>query len=188
MASCRTLVLAIGTFLLLTVPARAQGYISPYVGFNFGGDSGNCVSLQTCEDRRLNIGISLGTTHGIFGFEEDVAYARDFFGKTPGVSNAVLTVMSNLMLVVPAGPIQPYAIIGLGLIRTHAEFDASNLSLDQNALGYDIGGGINLFLAHSVGIRGDVRHLHTLQDVTLGLFSHDQLDFWRASAGLTFRF
>jgi hypothetical protein len=27
-----------------------------------------------------------------------------------------------------------------------------------------------------------VRHLHTLQDVTLGLFSNDQLDFWRASA------
>ena len=27
-----------------------------------------------------------------------------------------------------------------------------------------------------------------LQDVTLGLFSNDQLDFWRASAGLTLRF
>ena len=28
----------------------------------------------------------------------------------------------------------------------------------------------------------------TLQDVTLGVFSNDQLDFWRASAGLTLRF
>jgi len=76
----------------------------------------------------------------------------------------------------------------VGLIRPHASLDASNLSFDQNALGYDIGGGLNIFLAHAIGIRGDIRHLHTLQDVTLGLFSNDQLDFWRASAGLTFRF
>jgi hypothetical protein len=188
MQSCRTLVIAIGCLFLLTPSAHAQGFISPYAGFNFGGDSANCVSLQNCEDKRLNLGVSLGTTHGILGFEEDIAYARDFFGKTPGVSNSVLTVMSNLMLVVPAGPIRPYAIMGVGLIRPHASLDASNLSFDQNALGYDIGGGINLFLGHTVALRGDVRHLHTLQDVTLGLFSNDQLDFWRGSAGLTFRF
>jgi hypothetical protein len=33
-----------------------------------------------------------------------------------------------------------------------------------------------------------VRHLRTFKDVTLGVFSNDKLDFWRASAGLTFRF
>src|SRR5215212_6207966 len=92
--------------------ARAQAFISPYAGYNFGGDSANCVSLRDCEERRLNLGVSFGTTHGIFGFEEDIAYARDFFGKTPGSSNAVLTVMSNLLLVVPAGPIHPYALVG----------------------------------------------------------------------------
>jgi Outer membrane protein beta-barrel domain len=188
MQSLRALIIAVGCLVLAALPARAQGFISPYAGYNFGGDSANCVSLGKCEEKRLNVGVSLGTTHGIFGFEEDIAYAPDFFGKTPGASNAVLTLMSNLMLVVPAGPIQPYAIIGLGLIRPHAELDVSNLSFNQNALGYDIGGGINLFLAHAVGIRGDVRHMHTFQDVTLGLFSNNQLDFWRASAGLTFRF
>ena len=51
--------------------------------------------------------------------------------KTPGGDNAMLTLMSNLMLVVPAGPIQPYALIGLGLIRPHAEFDATNLTTSQ---------------------------------------------------------
>src|SRR5262245_26280055 len=167
--------------------ARAEGFITPFLGFNFGGDSGaNCTSLTTCEDKRLNWGVALGTTHGIFGFEEEIGYAKDFFGKTPGSDNSVLTVMSSLMLVVPAGPIQPYGLIGLGLIRPH--FTTSNLSLDQNTLGYDIGGGLNLFFAHGVGLRGDVRHLHTLQDVTLGVFSNQRLDFWRGSAGLTFRF
>jgi opacity protein-like surface antigen len=168
-------------------PARAQGFITPYVGFNGGGDS-NCASLTNCEEKRLDWGVSLGKTSGGFGVEEDFAYSPQFFGKTAGASNAVLTLMSNLMLVLPAGPVQPYALVGLGLIRSHAQFDASSLTIDKNTLGYDIGGGINIFLLHSVGLRGDVRHLQTLQGVTLGILSSDKLDFWRASAGITFRF
>jgi len=188
MQSRCVLVLAAALLASTAIPARAQGFISPFAGFNFGGDSANCASLRNCEEKRLNLGASFGTTHGIFGFEEDIAYSRDFFGTTPGGSNAVLTVMSNLIIVVPAGPIQPYAIVGLGLIRPHAQLDVTSLAVDTNSLGYDIGGGLNIFLGHTVGVRGDVRHLRTLQDVTLGLFSKDQLDFWRASAGLTLRF
>jgi outer membrane protein with beta-barrel domain len=188
MSSFRIGLFAVALLGLVAVPARAQGFISPFAGYNFGGDSANCASLRNCEDKRLNAGVSLGTTNGILGFEEDIAYAPDFFGKAPGTSNAVLTLMSNLVLVLPAGPIQPYAIVGLGLIRPHVQFDAGSLALDQNALGWDIGGGLNLFLSHAIGVRGDVRHLRTVQSVTLGLFSNDQLDFWRASAGLTFRF
>lgn len=167
--------------------ARAQGFFTPFVGFNAGGDA-SCARLANCEDRRLNLGVAVGKTGGLFGFEEDFAYASQFFGKTPGGDNALLTVMSNLMVVVPAGPIQPYALVGLGLVRPHVKLDPSSLVTGKNALGYDIGGGINIFPVHSVGVRGDVRHFHTLQDVTLGLFSNDALDFWRASVGVTFRF
>jgi opacity protein-like surface antigen len=183
----RTLVLVAAILSWTVVPARAQGFISPYAGYNFGGDSANCVSLASCEEKRLNLGVSFGTMRGAFGFEEDIAYARDFFGKVPGANNAVLTVMSNVMLVLPLGPIQPYGLIGVGLIRPHVE-DLVSLSINKNALGYDLGGGLNIFFGHAVGIRGDVRHMRTMQNLTLGLFSHDQLDFWRASAGLTLRF
>ena len=173
MSSCRILVAVVGFLSLAAVPAAAQGFISPFAGYNFGGDSANCVSLNNCEDRRLNVGVSLGTTHGVLGFEEDIAYAPDFFGKTPGGNNGVLTLMSNLMVVVPAGPIRPYAVIGLGLIRSHVQLDSIGLSLDKNAIGYDIGGGLNIFLGQAIGVRGDIRHLRTLQDVTLGLFGND---------------
>ena len=170
-------------------PAYAEAFLTPFVGFNFGGDSANCITLSNCDEKRLNWGVSFGSRHGIFGFEEDIGYAPNFFGKTAGGDNAVLTVMSNLMVVVPAGPVQPYALAGLGLIRPHAKFDSSSLSLDQNALGYDVGGGVNIFLAHSVGVRADVRHLHTLQNITLGnIFSSQPVDFWRASLGLALRF
>jgi opacity protein-like surface antigen len=171
------------------VPAQAQGFISPFLGFNFGGDqAANCESLTNCEEKRLDWGVAFGSTSGVLGFEEEIAYSKDFFGKTGTGSNSVLTVMSNVMLIVPAGPIRPYGLIGLGLIRPHNEFNANGLDLSDNALGYDIGGGVNIFLTPNVGIRGDVRHLHTLQDVTLGVLSDEKLDFWRGSAGLTFKF
>ena len=184
----RILVLAAALVAWTVAPARADNFISPFVGFNFGGDSANCASLTNCDEKRLNWGVSLGSMNGAFGVEEDIAYAPNFFGKAPGADNAVLTVMSNLMLVVPAGPIQPYALVGLGLVRAHAKLDASSLTLTKNTLGYDIGGGLNIFLTHGFGVRGDVRRIRTFQDVTLGLFSNDQLTFWRGSAGLTLRF
>jgi hypothetical protein len=191
MLSIRALVITCATSAILAAtatPARADGFIAPFIGFNFGGDSSNCASLTSCEDKRTNFGVSLGTVRGAFGFEEEFGYAPDFFGKTPGGDNAMLTLMSNLMLVIPAGPIQPYGLIGLGLMRSHAQFNASSLALDKNSLGWDIGGGLNIFFAHSVGIRGDIRHLRTFEDVTLGVFGNDQVDFWRGSAALVFRF
>ena len=184
----RDAALALALVVVGAAPARADRFFSPFLGFSFGQDAGNCASLTNCEEKRLNLGAAFGSTHGVFGFEEEIGYAPDFFGKTAAGNNAVLTLMSNLMAVVPAGPVQPYAIVGLGLVRPHTKFDAASLALDQNALGYDIGGGVNIFLLHRIGIRGDVRHIHTLQTVTLGLFSSDKLDFWRGSAGLTFRF
>ena len=170
-------------------PARADGFITPYIGFNYGGDSANCVNATSCDEHRLNWGVAFGTMHGIFGFEEDLGYAPDFFGTTTtGTESGVLTVMSNVMILVPAGPIQPYVVGGLGLIRPHVKLDSSALSVDQNTLGYDIGAGINIYPLHGLGLRGDIRHLHTLQDLTLGVFQNQTLDFWRASAGLTLRF
>jgi len=174
---------------LWSSPARAQGFISPFVGFSFGGDvASSCASLTNCEDRRLNWGVAFGSTHGVLGFEEDIGYAKDFFGKTATGDNAVLTVMSNLMVVVPAGPIRPYAIFGVGLMHPHIAFDTSSLDVSKNAIGYDVGGGLNIFFTHGLGVRGDVRHLHSFQTLTFGLFNDERLDFWRGSAALVFRF
>lgn len=192
MLNIRTVAIAcaISAVMLLgaAAPARADGFISPFIGFNFGGDSSNCASLTNCEDKRTNFGVSLGTVRGVMGFEEEFGYSPDFFGKTPGGENAMLTLMSNLMIVIPAGPIQPYGILGLGLMRSHAQLNKAALALDKNSLGWDIGAGLNIFFGHSIGVRGDVRHLRTLQDITLGVFGNDQIDFWRGSAAIVLRF
>ena len=188
MRSLRIGAFIVGLASLDAASARADGFITPFAGFNFAGDSANCVSLSNCNEKRLNWGVSLGVTRGIFGFEEDIGYAPSFFGTTASGDNAVLTAMSNLLVVVPAGPLQPYALVGIGLIRPRITLDLAGLTSKSNALGYDVGGGLNIFVAPHVGLRGDVRHLQTLEDVTLQLFSGEKLDFWRASAGLTLRF
>jgi len=96
--------------------------------------------------------------------------------------------MTNFMLILPAGPVRPFAVAGLGVVRPHATFDVRNLSVETNALGYELGGGVDLFLLHSVGIRGDLRHVQTFDNITLGVFSTEKVNFWRGSAALVLRF
>src|SRR5262249_42203922 len=111
---------ALGALLFLTgaSPARAQGFISPFLGFNYGGDvAATWAVLVGGEEGGRNWGVSCGKTSAILGLEEEFGYSKDFFEKPEGGDNAVLTLMSSLMAVVPAGPIRPYALFGIGLIR-----------------------------------------------------------------------
>ena len=188
MHSCRIVLVAVSLLAWTAASARADSFFSPFVGYNFGGDSANCPSLTDCQDKRMNWGASVGSTNGVYGLELDFSYTRDFFGKTAGENNSLLTLMSNLMLVVPAGPVHVYGLAGLGLVRPHMTLGSDSLTLSKNSIGYDIGGGLNVFFTRAVGVRGDVRHIKTLQNFTLGVFNSDQINFWRGTAGLTFRF
>jgi len=170
--------------------ARAEGFISPLIGFNFGGDA-NCPQITSCQDKRLNFGVSLGTMGSVLGFEEEFAYAKDFFGTAPLISNSsVLTVMSNVMLVPNIGPVRPYALVGLGLMKSRVEVTPiSLLTSDNNSFGWDIGGGVIVGGKH-IGVRGDIRYFHSFQDQTFAGFvlANPKLNFGRASAALMLMF
>jgi opacity protein-like surface antigen len=170
--------------------ARAQAFVSPFLGYDFGGDA-SCPQITNCEDKRVNVGVSLGTMGSVLGFEEEIAYAKDFFGTTPGLSSSVLTLMSNGMIVPKIGPVRPYVLAGLGLMKTHVEFTPSSvLSSTNNNLGWDVGGGVAAFFGAHAGVRGDIRYFHALQDLNaLGFTLGDtKLDFGRAGAGLILAF
>jgi len=173
----RILVLACAGMATMTVPAAAQGFFTPFVGYNFGGDSVNCISLRNCDERRTNLGISFGKTGRFGGTEQDIGYAPNFFGDTPDGSNSMFTAMTNLLVIAPLGPVRPYGVLGIGLLRPSG----------KNAFGYDIGTGVNVFFTRRFGLRADVRRMRSMQNITLFVFSGDKLEFWRASLGLTFR-
>jgi opacity protein-like surface antigen len=174
------------------LPARADGFVTPYIGFNFGGDSSDCASLNNCEDKRANFGVAVGSMGKVFGYESDFGYAKDFFGKLPGTESSVFSWMNNILVGVGAGPVQPYVFAGAGLIRVGLK---QITDFNKNSFGYDIGGGVNVYFSKNVGVRGDIRHFRTAQDVPIlstltGQILNDSqnLDFWRASVGLALKF
>ena len=189
----KTVVLALGLLVSVAGHARAEGFLVPYLGYNFGGDS-NCPTVNNCEDKRRNFGVAVGAMGSVFGFEEDFGFAKDFFGTSSGADNSVFTMMSNVLIGVGVGRVQPFVVIGAGLIRPHTTLSFNQFTAEKNALGYDIGAGITGYFVQHVGIRGDIRRFKTLQDVPLlstftsTLFEDAKLDFWRASFGVAFRF
>src|SRR5262245_21721715 len=110
----RTLLLALTLGLVGAAarPASAQVFVGPIVGYNFGGSSG-CRTVTNCEDKDLNIGFAFGNYGNLFGFEEEFAYAKDFFGDTASYESSVVTLMTNFMITPDVGRIKPYALIGI---------------------------------------------------------------------------
>lgn len=195
MPSFKTLPWALLFLVFSALPARADGFITPFVGYNYGGDTSNCESLTSCEDHRMNWGVSIGSIGKLMGYEQDIGYAKHFFGKAPGVDNSVFTLMSNMLVGVGSGPVQPYFLFGFGLIRAHATLNTTIVAeASKYSLGYDIGGGVSGYFSRHVGIRGDLRRFQTTSDVpvlsTGGGFvglTNQKLDFWRASIGVALR-
>lgn len=172
------------------VPVHADTFVAPYIGFNYGGNS-NCAALTNCEDRRRNFGVSVGSMSSVVGFEADIGWAKDFFGKVPGAENSVFTLMSNVVIGPGARRVQPYFLAGVGLIRPHTSLNVADTitSFSQNSIGYDFGFGVNGYFTKSVGVRGDIRRFKTFQDLPrISGLSDEHLMFWRASLGLAIRF
>jgi opacity protein-like surface antigen len=175
-------------------PAHAQGFVSPFIGYNFGGDSSCPGGAIGCEDKHVNYGVSFGALVKFIGFEVEIAYTPDFFGANVGTDTNVLTSMGNLMLAPRFGPIQPYGVIGAGIIRTSVS--NSGVSSSQNQVGFDGGGGLMVFFNKHVGVRGEVRYYHSFQalerlnlpsGVPVGL-GGEKLDFGRAAGAFVFEF
>jgi opacity protein-like surface antigen len=202
----------IGTTLAVLVsaaapaPAAADWLFTPFVGTTFGGSADFDDGLPGGDEfeRKFNYGASLGWMGaGAIGFEFDFGYSPNYFetlADTDGdfsfaSDSNVTTLMANVIVGAPiggqSGPgIRPYAVGGLGLIRTKVTAADDFFDVDSNDWGFNLGAGIIGFLSDNVGIRGDVRYFRSLQgddeedfDFALGDF-----DFWRATVGVTFRF
>ena len=186
----RLVAVSAAVLALQATPARAQGFIAPLVGFDFGGDA-TCPAIRNCTNKTLNVGVALGSMNALLGFEGEFAYARNFFGEAPGLSSSVVSAMGNVMLAPHIGPVRPYVLTGLGLMKTHVDLSPSNLlSTGHNGLAWDTGGGLMVNVAPHVAVRGDVRYFHAFSDLTVGplALQNVKLDFGRAAGGLVLSF
>jgi hypothetical protein len=169
--------------VMTSAPAHADGFLTPFIGYDFGGDSSNCAGLTACSPRRTTYGASVGVTGTSVGFEEDLGYTKDFFGAGSGTETSVLSAMSNVLYPGGRGRIQSYLVSGVGFVRV----SLNQTGVNSTVIGYDLGGGAIGFFTKHVGLRGDVRYVHTIQDVHV-LLSSGKLAFWRASLGLALKF
>ena len=179
--------------MLIATPALADGFVTPSIGANFGGDAGNCASAISCSSRHITYGVAVGyMSAGIVGVEEEVGYAPNFFGSVPSFgNNSVLTAMTNIIVGVPLGPVRPYVSGGIGMIRLNVNLAPGGIVAANNtSLGYDLGGGVMGFLTSHVGLQADYHYIRNTKNVTLGGFSitNTQLNFSRATIGVVFRF
>jgi hypothetical protein len=178
--------------VLAPMQARADGFVTPWVGSAFGS---NIKNGQT------TFGVSAGGMGaGIIGGEADFGWSPSFFGTQSDFgNNTVMDLMGNLIIGVPVGGtkgagIRPYVVGGVGLIRSQIDGGAlTNFAPAQstNMFGWDAGAGVMGYFAQHVGLRGDVRYLRAMSDLTTNVRSidinGDRLHFWRASIGVVLR-
>ena len=177
----KTLVVCAAVALVCApLPARADGYFSPWAGVNFG---------NTQAEGHRTFGVSAGAMGaGVFGGEFDFGYSPDFFGEKT-LDNHALTAMANLIVGIPIGGtrgagLRPYVTGGVGLIRTKLG------PSDSNDAGFDLGGGVMGYFSDHVGLRGDVRFMRNFKDLNfnnLDLNVNGPFHFWRGSIGLVLR-
>lgn len=172
-------VLVATTLLALPVAAHADGFLSPYIGYNFGGDT---------TDKSTVYGASLGFMGRKAGFEFDFGYTPEFFGAdTLDVDGKLVTMTGNVMIGGRKGGFSPYFVFGGGLMRTKltAVTGDTLLEFSDNNFGGDIGGG---FFAggKTFTVRGDFRYFRAFNfDDGLDLdIIADTLGYWRGTVGI----
>jgi opacity protein-like surface antigen len=188
---------AVAALALTPAPARAEGYISPWVATNAGTGFNSNIS-NSFDNGRFGFGTQVGAMgKGIIGGELDLGWSPSFFGSTTDFgSNSVFDVMGNIIVGIPVGGthgagLRPYATAGLGLIRTQIDGGTiATVSSSNNDFGWNAGAGLMGYFSDHVGLRGDVRYLRTLQNNSNGSaisFDPGDFHFWRASIGVVIR-
>ena len=189
----KALILTATVALVVPAQARAEGYVVPWVGANWG--SGNNI-----DNGRAAFGVNAGGMGaGIIGGEVAFGYSPSFFGtKNDFGNNTVLDLMGNLIVGIPIGGthgagIRPFVTGGVGLLRTQIDGGTlARVSSDNNMFAWNVGGGVMGYFNNHVGLRGDLRYTRGFEDLNTGntvldLAGNNQLHFWRISAGVVIR-
>jgi opacity protein-like surface antigen len=181
------------SLVLLPGTARADWLFTPNIGGGFGGDASG--------REHLTWGASIGWMGaGILGWEADLAYTPEFFEPEDDdldlVENSnVTSFMANVLVGVPVGGqtgggFRPYFSGGLGVLQRNVQGSDDLFEIDNSEFGFNLGAGAMGFMTDHVGFRGDLRYYRSFEDpqednefdIGVGNF-----DFWRGTAGVTFR-
>lgn len=182
-----------GVAVLSPLPARADGFVSPWAAVQFGGKLDN-VSADVDRGRGAFGVTAGGMGGGVIGGEVDFGYSPSFLGTANDFgNNTVIDVMGNLIVGVPiggqnGGGVRPYVSGGVGLIRSQIDGGTVfRVSSSNNQFGWDLGGGVMGFFSDHFGLRGDFRYMRTFDQTVFGITNVGHLNYTRLSIGVVFR-
>lgn len=169
--------------------ARADWLFTPNLGTTFGG--------ATNGQEHFTYGAAIGWMGaGIFGWEADLSHTPEFFeGNDDDFDfidgSNVASAMFNAIVGAPVGGqfgpgFRPYFSAGIGMLQREVQSDDDLFNVSSNDWGFNLGGGAMGFMTDHVGFRGDLRYVRSFQDLEES-FDAGSFDFWRGTAGLTFR-
>ena len=196
---CRRL--AIVLLLCLWSPpttAHADWLITPFLGTSFASQS-TFLIFEEGAGRKLTLGASVSLLgDGIFGLEAEVAHTPRFFeGNDPlglVLTSRVTTASGSVIVAAPLAltreSLRPYFVGGLGLMQARSKHVADLFPIDENLSAVNIGVGAIGFVTARTGLRFDVRHFRAINtaDDPGTRTDASRLSFWRATAGVTFRY
>lgn len=184
LAILTTLILAAslaGCSITPTDYSRSGGYVGG--SLSFAGEEFGDVDPTTGNDSDDAIGFSVRTGYRILPWG-GIEFAYEQFDEFD-VGSAEVD-MQSLMLqgkVYPfTGRLQPYALGGIGYVRSDVDFDAPTVrDFDTSDFSWRLGGGLDLYLIDMLPLFAEVAYTWPTDDL-------DDLEFWTASVGAYFRF
>jgi hypothetical protein len=174
------MIAALSAVAFTPATASADWLFTPNMGATFGG--------STSGSEHFTYGASIGWMGaGVFGWEADLAYTPEFF-EGDDDENAIIGAPVGGQF----GPgFRPYFSGGIGMLSRAIQSEDDLFDVDSNEWGFNLGGGAMGFATDHVGFRGDLRYIRSFEDLSFDdfgdTFDAGSFDYWRGTAGITFR-
>lgn len=199
MSRARRVLTILSIALLSSVePARADWLIAPFFGFTFKGET-SLVDLENGAPKvHWNFGASATLIgRGPFGVEGLFLYVPHFFQSDEAsavTSSNTYSLMGNVVLTTPLKwneyGLRPYVSGGLGLMHVAQQPQIANtFPINENFLGYNVGGGATGFITDRTGVKFDLRYYNSLtRSEGTPSFGVARLRYWTGSIGVVLRY
>ncbi len=177
----RALLLTILATLCIPAQGWTRTFVNPWTGVIFGND-------QAASGFR-SFGVAFGEAPTrYFGTETSVGFTTNFFGSS--VPNYVLDLSAGVLVGPNIGTsrnVTPYLAAGVSSLRASINGVGTLPKATRNSFALNVGAGVLIDFASSLGLRGEVRYYRAFgDDGTANSLNADlsHFQFWRASIGL----
>lgn len=191
---------ALSAMLLAALPARAEAewQLAPFIGWTFHTDTTLFDPAFGTEETHWNFGTSVSLLGaGPVGVEALFVYTPGLFGGGEGSvvsTSRSIALMGNVVLTTPLKwneyGLRPYVSGGLGLMHVAQQPQIANtFPINENFLGYNVGGGATGFITDRTGVKFDLRYYNSLtRSEGTPSFGVARLRYWTGSIGVVLRY